>query len=792
MNFIKSILLAFLIAGFAIGQDSPDAPVQGTIADHKGNFVKGAVIIAECKGVLKTISTQSDDKGKYSFVLPVGRCEFRVTAKDGDFVRTFAAELRTIKSGMINTRDFTLTQVSSIRENVDVNISTGTEQPFSEVSKTVDSVDGKQIEERGETTVIDTLRTVPGFRIQQLGGLGRTAGIKTRGLRNQDTAVLLDGQRLRDPASITGDASAFVSDLNTVNVGRIEVLRGSGSSVYGTNAIGGVIDIQTPRGSKGFKGSFGGEYGNLGFSRIQGTTGYGTSDGRFGFTAGMSRLGVTKGLDGEDDANNTTLRMRIDFNPIDRLSLSGKMFFSDSFVRLNGNPDTFGSLPAGGVIDAAVDVNFIPDANDPDNFQRSDFFAGQLNAALVVNEKFVVSAYYHGLSTGRENENGGLGPGFQPFGGIQLSFFDGSIHDIGAKADIALNRNVRFVAGYEFELEKYSNEGFGPTPGGEFFTRVNQSSNTAFAQILFSALNKRLQIAGGLRLQAFSLSSPEFSVQNGPYSNLTIGNPPSSYTFDGAISYYFEETKTKLRLHIGNGYRVPSLYERFGSFFSSFSQSFTALGEPNLEPERSIAFDAGIDQDFAAGRVSLSATYFYTQLSDTIGYGNDVADIDDTPRPFGGYLNTKGGIARGLEMSARFAPTRFTSLFTTYTFTNSDQREPQVTGSGILRTLGIPDHRFTLIASQRIGSRFTVSFDLETSSNYLAPIFSNTSFSNYVYRFEGNRRGDVSARYELPVFNEKAKASFFSTFENLFGNTYFENGFATQGRTARAGVSIEF
>ena len=251
-------------------------------------------------------------------------------------------------------------------------------------------------------------------------------------------------------------------------------------------------------------------------------------------------------------------------------------------------------------------------------------------------------------------------------------------------------------------------------------------------------------------------------------------------------------TRTKLRSHVGNGYRVPSLYERFGSFFSSFSQSFTALGDPALEPERSLAFDAGIDQSFFDGRLNLSSTYFYTRLIDTIGFGNVVPPIGTTGRPFGGYENTDGGIARGLEFTSQMTPLETTSIFLSYTYTNSDQRRPQVSGSGIIRTLGLPENRFTMNLNQRIGRRASINFDFEASDSYLVPIFSNTSFSTFIYRFEGNRRGDLTGRYELPLLGEKADAVFFISLENLFDNTYFENGFATAGRTARAGLGLSF
>jgi outer membrane receptor protein involved in Fe transport len=256
-------------------------------------------------------------------------------------------------------------------------------------------------------------------------------------------------------------------------------------------------------------------------------------------------------------------------------------------------------------------------------------------------------------------------------------------------------------------------------------------------------------------------------------------------------SYYFSKTGTKLRTHIGNGYRVPSLFERFGSFFNSFGPPpFFALGDPFLEPEKTWAFDAGIDQKLGdIGR--LSAVYFYSELDRTIGFTNDASDIGDTGRPFGGYFNTKGGIARGAELSGTFDPTKSTNVFVSYTYTNSDQREPQVSGSGILQTLGIPEHQFTVVAMQRFG-RFWVNFDFLATSSYVAPIFSNLVFRNFIYRFDGNRRADLTAGYTIPLDKNRFNLRIFGTIENVFDSNYFENGFRTVGRNARIGANFSF
>ena len=133
----------------------------------------------------------------------------------------------------------------SIRETVTV--SADLPQPIDEVSKTVNVIGGQEMRERADFSLVESLRTIPGFRIQQLGGFGRTATIKTRGLRNQDAAILLDGVRLRDASAITGDASPFLGDITLTSVSRVEVLRGSGSSLYGTNSIGGTVNFLTPQ-----------------------------------------------------------------------------------------------------------------------------------------------------------------------------------------------------------------------------------------------------------------------------------------------------------------------------------------------------------------------------------------------------------------------------------------------------------------------------------------------------------------------------------------------------------------
>ena len=779
MKFILTITILIFGTIATAGQDS--ASLEGKVA-MGGLPVSDAIVTAVTDGN-QNLKFTAQTRGDGTYRLPVPHGKYFVFASKGVGLSTAGCKPIPVEvAGPGAVVNLELTLSGSIDESV--TISADQTQPIDEVTKTVNVIAGQEMRERADFALVESLRSIPGFRVQQLGGFGRTATIKTRGLRNQDTAVLIDGVRLRDPSAINGDASPFLGDLTLTSVSRVEVLRGSGSSLYGTNAIGGTVDFQTPAPQAGPHGQVSYAAGGLGLHRFRGNLSDGTKDGKFGFNIAVARTAYTEGIDGEDDAHNSNFQSRIEYNPFAGTNISGRFFVSDAYVRLNFNPDTFGIPPLSnsGTIDAVPGVNFITDVNDPLANQKSKFFNGQLIFSETLGSSASLRGFYSGLKTSRKNDNSGF----------SLSIFDGEIHTGNATLNWAPNRVHNVKAGYEFERETFGNEGLTASGVDNFFTRASQSSSTVFVQDVISLLDGRLQLAGGFRAQFFDLGRPGFSLANAPYSNSNVDTPPAAYTFDAAASYFVDSTGTKLRVHVGNGYRVPSLYERFGTFFSTFvGPEFIALGDPNLKPEKSIAFDVGIEQLLVNDRVKLSGAYFYTKLIDTVGFGNVVGDIGSTPRPFGGYVNQKGGIARGGEFSATVKPSGTTYIFASYTFTNSDQHEPQVFGSGVIDALGIPKHQFTLVATHRI-KRFWVNADFLIASDYLAPIFSNATFNTYVFRFDGNRRIDLTAGYTLPLNGEKISLRLFGTVENVLDQEYFENGFRTPGRNGRIGLSLGF
>jgi iron complex outermembrane receptor protein len=186
-----------------------------------------------------------------------------------------------------------------------------------------------------------------------------------------------------------------------------------------------------------------------------------------------------------------------------------------------------------------------------------------------------------------------------------------------------------------------------------------------------------------------------------------------------------------------------------------------------------------------------SATYFYTHLQEiiTFDFSGAINPATDPFGRFGGYRNTNGGIARGVELSMQATPSRTLNVSAAYTYTKSLQRTPQV--AGVLRSLVIPDHQFSLVATQRFGRRVLVNFDLAASSDYLAPILDLNTFASRAYRFRGLAKADLGGSYTLP-FNESRSLRLFGYVDNVFDREYFESGFRTPGRVGRAGATFIF
>jgi vitamin B12 transporter len=783
---VVSILITLIVVGAAKAQAG--AAISGFIKDPQGAHVPGATVRLYGRERSFSLVTVTDSNGAYSFKnLAPG--EYLVEAEASGFSLA-PAQTIDVERGKTTTHDVKL-ELSGLRSAVVITAS-DTPQTVDEVSKALTVVADQEIDERDELAIPEALRIVPGLRVQQLGGPGSLTSIKTRGLPSEDTAVLIDGIRFRDAAAPQGDASGFLEDLIVTDVSRVEVLRGSGSSLYGSNAVGGVVNIVTNEGGGPLHGSVLGEGGSLGLFRTRAQLSGGARNNRVVYSGGFSFFNVSRGIDDEDEARTTSGQGRILFRLTPTSTLTGRIYTANSRLQLNNNPEAVGILPATGIIEAIPFTTFVPGVNDPDNVRKANFFDGAVTFTQRPTEAFGYTINYQGLVTNRSGINGPLGVGFQPFGGSTRSDFDARVHTLNARVDLRAGHFNYITGGYEFENESFANPSFQVNPADNSDVDVAQRSHAFFVQDQLRFLDDRLQIAAAFRTQLFRLQEPQFTpTASAPYLGLTFQSPPTAYTGDGSIAYTFQSTGTKLRGHVGNGYRAPSLFERFGTAFDSFF-GYSIFGDPRLKPEHSIAFDAGIDQTFADNRVRLSATYFYTELRRIIIFDFSGL-IDFTTDPFGrfgGYLNTDGGIARGAEVELRATPFRTLNLTAAYTFTKAQQRTPQVPGT--IRSLVIPDHQFSIVATQHVGRRVLINFDFSASSNYLGAVIDPTTFTSRGFRFRGLAKADLGASYSLPLGDDRRQLRFFGYVDNLFDQEYFESGFRTPGRTGRAGATFVF
>src|SRR5688572_30621454 len=330
---VIAVGLLCILTQSALAQNGA-ATVTGHIKDPQDANLPGAKVTLHGRERTFSINTTTDSTGVYRFEkLAAG--EYLVQAEAEGFATASTLQVAVERDKTV-TLDISL-ELASVRSTIVVTAS-DTPQTVDEVSKVVTVVDMKEIDERDEATITESLRTVPGLRVQQLGGPGSFTSIKTRGLRSEDTAVLIDGLRLRDSAATQGDASGLLEDLIVTDVSRVEVLRGSGSSLYGTNAIGGVINVVTDEGGGPFHGNVLGEGGGLGLFRGRGQFAGGSRDNTIIYSAGFSHLNVSKGVDGDDETRNTSGQGRVLFRLTPTTTLSGRIYPSNCRLQLSSNP----------------------------------------------------------------------------------------------------------------------------------------------------------------------------------------------------------------------------------------------------------------------------------------------------------------------------------------------------------------------------------------------------------------------------------------------------------------------
>jgi vitamin B12 transporter len=470
--------------------------------------------------------------------------------------------------------------------------STRTEIPLSQVTTSATVITDKDIQNQQAETVSQILRTVPGLDVVQSGSRGNTTSVFIRGSESDHVLVLIDGVEAN---STTLGAFNF-AHLTTENVERIEVLRGAGGTLYGSQAIGGVINIITKKGQGPLEAGLSLEGGN-GSTNRQALTLRGGA-GQLGYSFSAARMSSQGFHSVNDDYRNLAASGRLDYQVTEDASLKGIFHFVKTDLGLFNN-NNFASQP------------------DPNAREAGTQYLGKLEW-----EQKILKNWDYRISGSMFKEH------------IKDSDDVDSCTFFGFPCDSRTRDRFRpQIDTGEFQTD-YRFEDWSTTTFGVEYKRRSASTSGGidkairnlgyYLQEQFQFLDRRLIMIPGIRLD----------------DNQSFG---TAWTPTFSAAYLFRETGTRLKASYAKGFKAPTLNDLF------FPPGFgcPAFGNPNLGPEKSWELDAGVEQDIVQDRVKVGATYFHREVKDLIEGRPIPGD------PFGCFRAENVGSARfdGVELT---------------------------------------------------------------------------------------------------------------------------------------------
>jgi vitamin B12 transporter len=493
-----------------------------------------------------------------------------------------------------------------------------TPTPAAEVGSAVTVITRQELEDRQIRQVSDVLRAMPGVAVNRGGPVGQLTQIRIRGSEGNQTLVLIDGVEVNDPSA--GSEFDF-AHLMADDIERIEVLRGPQSALYGSDAVGGVVNIVTRRGDGPVGSTASIEGGGYGTVRGQASVSGGTDQYDFLFgTAGLTTDGISAadrrlGNSEADGYRNGTAYAKVGLHPSELVDID----VVGRYTRFRSDLDGF----AGGV--GAIDTK--------DDVDGSTFL-GRVQGKLTLLD----GRWDHivGLSTTEDSRD------YRSDGDI-TSTYRGKTTRLDYQTNLTLDSETLLPAQHRLTLA------------------ADHEEQQADSDSDFASFTRGIGSTGLVGQYQLGLFDSLFLTGSIRHDINDLFRDTTTYRLTAA--YQVEATGTKLRASYGTGVKNPSLFELYG-------YTNTYRGNPALKPESARGWDAGFDQQIWGDRVVFDATYFDQRISDLIvGTGQSSTNLDGT------------SVARGVELGLTVTPVDDLTIRASYTYTDAHD----ATGAELVR-----------------------------------------------------------------------------------------------------------
>jgi len=629
----------------------------------------------------------------------------------------------------------------SLDELLDMTVvtATRTETQLSKVTKSISVVSRKDMEDAQGFFLPEMIDNVPGVYLKRNGGPGRLSSISMRGAGSRFTQFQYNGMPLRDAADTQYTLRAFTQDFyNGSNVDRIEVLKGTNSTLYGSQAMGGVINIITEKWKKGLNYESRIEVGDQTTFMKSDRLAYGEDD--YYVDLNLTYIdtdGQRNSGEHDYDYENMGISTGAGVKLGENISLELTSLFFDNSAALNNNTPS---------LDANLELVKNQAAGDQ-HLENRIFHLG-----VFFNHKISPIWDYTLKGAYSETERHYF---WSDVSGNQ-SDYNGDTTYIEMQHNIHPADWLTMIVGFDYEKAAYhSQEPLDQYQGiyDPVYSDYDWYVWDAFFKFQSAFLDETLLFDAGGRYN----SPEEFG---------------SEFLWEVSAAYIFDKLNTKIHGHAGTGYRTPSLYESYGGYL--FMGELITIGNPDLEPEESVSYEIGVDQFLMEKKINLGITYFRIDFDSLIVYDMSLNK----------YKNATEAKTEGFESYLYLRPWKYLKLGVAYTHTNPEYKD-NATGKWI-RKEHFPKNKVNITASLYPTENLTAFCRLNWMSEKIVPL-NDTNYNRV--RWE---EGDVTTLDLAVTYKISENADIWARVENLLDKDYTESGFTMPGRWVYGGVKLSF